>query len=223
MSKKVKITPEEKEFLVLKYRELNISLSEFCRLYNVERTGIHRWSIKYDAQGTEGLREIKEKTYYSSETLNNSVQDYLSKQFSMLDIVRRYNLSGDNVLRNWLKWYNTPKKWKIKMGVFMSREKISKEDKLNMTLEYIEKKKSAKQIAQENNISEYQVRDWARKYSKIGEQALGDKRGTKKEFNNLSSEEILKRENKELQDKNKSLQAELLLIKKLQLLGRSVK
>ena len=159
MSKKVKITPEEKEFLVLKYRELNISLSEFCRLYNVERTGIHRWSIKYDAQGIEGLREIKEKTYYSSETLNNSVQDYLSKQFSMLDIVRKYNLSGDNVLRNWLKWYNTPKKWKIKMGVFMSREKISKEDKLNMTLEYIEKKKSAKQIAQENNISEYQIRD----------------------------------------------------------------
>ena len=222
MSKKVKITPEEKEFLVLKYRELNISLSEFCRIYAVERTAIHRWCIKYDAEGFEGLKEIKSKTYYSSNTLINSVEDYLSKQFSMLDIVKKYNLSGDSVLRSWLKWYNTPK-WKIKLGEFMAREKILKEDKLKITLEYIEKKKSAKQIAQENGISEYQVRDWARKYSKIGEESLSDKRGTRKEFKNLSPEEILKKENKELQDKNKRLEAELFLIKKLQLLGRSVK
>lgn len=46
MSKKVKVAPGKKEFLVLKYRELNIYLSEFCRIYAVERTAIHRWSIK---------------------------------------------------------------------------------------------------------------------------------------------------------------------------------
>ncbi|MGL5623933.1 hypothetical protein [Cetobacterium sp.] len=48
MSKKVKVTFKEKELLVLKYRELNISLSEFCRLYSVERIAIHRCPIKYD-------------------------------------------------------------------------------------------------------------------------------------------------------------------------------
>lgn len=51
----------------------------------------------------------------------------------MLDIVKKYNLSGDSVLRSWLKWYNTPK-WKIKLGEFMAREKILKEDKLKITL-----------------------------------------------------------------------------------------
>lgn len=223
MSKKVKVTPEKKEFLVLKYRELNISLSEFCRLYDVERTAIHRWSIKYDMKGVEGLKEINKKTYYSSHTLINTVKDYLSNQFSMLEIVKKHDLSSDSVLRNWLKWYNNPKKWKNKLGEFMAREKILKQDKLNMTLEYVEKKKSAKQIAQENNVSEYQIRDWARKYSKLGESALDDKRGIRKEFKDLSSEEILKRQNKELQDKNKRLEAELLLIKKLQLLERGVK
>jgi len=222
MSKKVKLTPEEKEFLVLKYRELNSSLSEFCRIYAVERTAIHRWSIKYDAEGSEGLKEIKVKTYYSSHTLLNSVEEYLSNKISMLQIVKKYNLSSDSVLRTWLKWYNTPK-WKIKLGEFMAREKISKQDKLNMTLEYIEKNKSAKQIAQENEVSEYQVRDWARKYSKMGETALEDKRGTRKDFQTLSPEEVFKRENKELQDKNRRLEAEILLIKKLQLLGRGVK
>ena len=38
-------------FLVLKFRELNISLAAFYRLYNVERTAICRWAIKYDNKG----------------------------------------------------------------------------------------------------------------------------------------------------------------------------
>lgn len=37
----------------------------------------------------------------------------------MLQIVKIYNLSGDAVLRTWLKWYNTPK-WNIKVGEFMA-------------------------------------------------------------------------------------------------------
>lgn len=59
MSNKIKFTPEQKMFLVLKFRELKISLSAFCRMYNVERTAIHRWFIKYDNEGLKGLEEIK--------------------------------------------------------------------------------------------------------------------------------------------------------------------
>ena len=68
MSNRVKFTPEQKMFFVLKFRELKMSLAEFCRLYNVERTAIHRWSIKYDNKGLEGLKEIKKPTKYSSHT-----------------------------------------------------------------------------------------------------------------------------------------------------------
>ena len=125
MSNKVKFTPEQKMFLVLKFRELKISLSAFCRLYNVERTAIHRWSIKYDNEGLKGLEEIKKPTQYSSHTLIHAVEDYLTGNFSMLQIVKKYNLSGDSVLRQWLKWYNTPK-WNLKVGEFMNREKIQK-------------------------------------------------------------------------------------------------
>ena len=122
MSNKVKFTSEQKMFLVLKFRELKISLSAFCRLYNVERTTVHRWSIKYD---NEGLEEIKKPTKYSSHTLIHAVEDYLTGNFSMLQIVKKYNLSGDSVLRQWLKWYNTPK-WNLKVGKFIDKEKIQK-------------------------------------------------------------------------------------------------
>ena len=140
MSNKVKFTSEQKMFLVLKFRELKISLSAFCRMYNVERTAIHRWSIKYDNEGLKGLEEIKKTTKYSSHTLINAVEDYLTGNFSMLQIVKKYNLSGDSVLRQWLKWYNTSK-WNLKVGEFMDREKIKKN----------------KNVKSKNNLSEKEI------------------------------------------------------------------
>lgn len=92
MSNKVKFTPEQKMFLLLKFRELNISLSAFCRMYNVEETAIRRWSIKYDNKGLKGLKEIKKLTKYSSYTLIHAVEDYLTGNFSMLQIVKKYNM-----------------------------------------------------------------------------------------------------------------------------------
>ena len=140
MSNKVKFTPKQKMFLVLKFRELKISLSAFCRMYNVERTAIHRWSIKYDNEGSKGLEEIKKTTKYSSHTSIHAVEDYLTGNFSMLQIVKKYNLSGDSVLRQWLKWYNTPK-WNLKVGEFMNREKIQKN----------------KNVKSKNNLSEKEI------------------------------------------------------------------
>lgn len=221
MSKRVKFTAEEKMFFVLKFRELNISLLAFCRLYNVESTAIHRWSIKYGHGGLEKLEEIKIKALYSSHTLVNSVQDYLTGEFSMLQIVKKYNLSGDNVLRQWLKWYNTPK-WNVKIGEFMAREKISKDDKIKMVLQHINENISIKKIAVQNNVSEWQLRDWVRKYKLLGESVLGDNRGIRKDDSQLSNEQILKKRNKELEDKNRKLEAELLLLKKLKLLEGGV-
>ena len=214
MSKKVKVSPNLKEFLVLKFKELNISLSQFCRIYNVERTAIIRWSIKYELGGKEALFEITTRTTYSAYTLINSVKDYLSGNFSMLDIVKKYNLSSDNVLRNWLKWYNTPK-WNVKVEEFMAREKISKSFKLSLVLQVLQQNLAVKEVASSNSISEGQLRDWIRKYKAFGEEALEDNRGNKKSAEFLSTEEILKRKNKELEEKNRRLEAELLLLKKL--------
>lgn len=214
MSKKIKVDPNQKEFFILKFKELNISLSEFWRVYNVERTAIIRWSIKYELNGKEALLEITNRTLYSAHTLINSVTDYLSGKFSMLDIVKKYNLSSDNVLRTWLKWYNTPK-WNIKVGEFVAREKISKSFKLNLVLQVLQQKLSVKEVANTNSSSEGQFRDCIRRYKASSKGVLEDNRGNKKSEEFLSNEEILKRKNKELEEKNRKLEAELLLIKKL--------
>lgn len=171
MSKKVKIDPNQKEFLVLKFKELNISLSNFSIVYTVEKNAIIRWSIKYELGGKGALFKITNRTIYSAHTLINSVTDYLSVKFSMLDIVKKYNLSSDSILRNWLKWYNTPK-WNIKIGEFMAREKISKAFKLNLVLQTLQQKLSVKKVVNTNSISEGQLRDWIKRYKASGEGAL---------------------------------------------------
>ncbi|MGL5056644.1 MAG: hypothetical protein ACRC6A_04665, partial [Fusobacteriaceae bacterium] len=77
MCSNIKFTPEEKLNLLLKYYELKISLSQFCREFNVERTAIVRWSIKYEVDGPYALKRIKIRTKYSSNTLINSLKEYL--------------------------------------------------------------------------------------------------------------------------------------------------
>ena len=97
----------------------------------------------------------------------------------MLCIVKKYNISSENVLRTQLKWCNTPK-WNIKIREFIAREKFSKDFKLNLVLQVLQQKLSVKEVANTNYISEEQLRDWIRKYKISGEKVLEDSRGNKK-------------------------------------------
>lgn len=63
----------------------------------------------------------------------------------------------------------------------MAREKISKNKKIQLVLQYINKEKSAKEIAINNDITEGQLRDWARKYKIHGNNALDGKRRIRKD------------------------------------------
>ncbi|MGL6169053.1 MAG: helix-turn-helix domain-containing protein [Fusobacteriaceae bacterium] len=64
----------------------------------------------------------------------------------------------------------------------MSREKITSEKKLELTLEVINKKRKIKQIAEENNITQHQIRNWVRNYKIKGIEALNDNRGITKKI-----------------------------------------
>ncbi|MGL6168945.1 MAG: hypothetical protein ACRC0Y_11720 [Fusobacteriaceae bacterium] len=66
MCSNLKFTREEKLNLLLKYYELKISLSQFCREFNVERTAIVRWNIKYEIGGPSALKRIKIRINFRS-------------------------------------------------------------------------------------------------------------------------------------------------------------
>lgn len=225
MNKRVKYTAKQKEFFVLKFKKLNWSYAKFFSVYKVDRTALKRWTMKYELNGIDGLYEVRVKNKYSAETLVNSVKDYLTGHFTLKDIVIKYNLTSDSVLRNWLKWYNVPTKWKKKVEDFMAREKLSKEFKIKLVLQCIEERKKTTRVAAENNVSAGQLRDWIRAYKLSGEAALEDNRGSKKdpaELMELSEVEILKLKIKELEKELKEVKGLRAIEKKLEELGRRV-
>lgn len=219
MSKKVKFTALQKLQFLFEYRKKNIPLVKFCKEYQVEATGMKRWMIKYDAQGFQGLEEILKKTKYSSNTMLFSVDDYLQKKGSMIEIVKKYQLSSDNVLRMWLSWYNTPK-WKQKVGEAMAREKIDLSQKIECVLKIVNQEATVMELVAALGVSAYQLRDWVRKYKKDGEKALEDSRGSRKDWDSLTEEEKWIRKSKELEKENERLKVEIAYLKKLEELKR---
>lgn len=219
MSKKVKFTALQKLQFIFEYRKKKIPLARFCREYQVEATGMKRWMIKYDAQGLQRLEEIMGKTNYSSDTMVFSVQDYLQKKGSMIEIVKKYQLSSDHVLRMWLSWYNTPK-WKQKVGEAMAREKIDLSQKIECVLKIVNQEATVMELVAALGISAYQLRDWVRKYKKGGETALEDSRGSRKDWDSLTEEEKWIRKSKELEQENERLKVEIACLKKLEELKR---
>ncbi len=70
------------------------------------------------------------------------------------------------------------------------------------------------------NVSYDQVYSWVRKYEEKGAQGLEDRRGKAKNDSDLSEEDRLRREIRELKEKNLDLEYENLLLKKLKELER---
>ncbi|MEF7592745.1 helix-turn-helix domain-containing protein, partial [Bacillus thuringiensis] len=65
-----------------------------------------------------------------------------------------------------------------------------------------------------------QVYQWVKKYNNGGDEALKDRRGRKKEEQELSPEEKVKLEMKKLERENERLRAENAFLKKLEELER---
>ncbi|MEF7561335.1 helix-turn-helix domain-containing protein, partial [Bacillus thuringiensis] len=70
------------------------------------------------------------------------------------------------------------------------------------------------------DVSYQQVYQWVKKYNNGGDEALKDRRGRKKEEQELSPEEKMKVEMKKLERENERLRAENAFLKKLEELER---
>ena len=56
----------------------------------------------YDKYGVDGLKESSTWNKYSKELKLQAVKDYLSGEFSLRDVTRKYEISSDSVLRQYL-------------------------------------------------------------------------------------------------------------------------
>jgi transposase len=171
----------------------------------------------------DGLNNSNGWKRYSKEVKKAAVLDYLSGNYSQIEITRKYEISSGSVLRKWIKNYNDHREFKETQRMSNSMIKgrsTTLEERLEIVMYCLQNEKNYHQSSEHFNVSYQQVYQWVKKFEKEGEDGLNDKRGRTKAELELTPEEKIQREMKRLERENERLRAENAFLKKLEELER---
>jgi transposase len=206
------------------YETGNYTYKEVCTKYQITEHALRDWIKRFEQYGAEGLQKATSWKHYSKEVKEVAVKEYISGEYLLNEIVRRYEISSKSVLRRWINHYNGHRELKdTSKGKVRSMTKgrtTSWEERVQIVLSCLENGKDFKRTAETYTVSYQQIYQWVRKYEDGGDEALKDGRGRKKEGQELSSEEKVKVGMKKLEQENERLRAENAFLKKLEKLER---
>jgi transposase-like protein len=215
----------EDKFKILKvYEEGAYSLKEITSKYKVANTTILAWKHNFEKYGIGGLKRASTWKRYSKELKLSAIRDYLSGNYSLREVARKYEIPSDTTLRKWIKKYNSHREIKdTAKGMSLSMTKgrsTTWEDRIQVVLFCIKNGKDYQKAAETYEVSYQQVYQWVKKYENGGDEALKDKRGKNKVEAELSPDEKIKLEMKRLERENERLRAENAFLKKLEEIER---
>ena len=220
MSRKSKIDPTEKVKIVERLLADEISVSEAARLTDVERASIRRWRKLYLADGPTALMAQRNNKVYSQELKLQAVHEYLDGKSSQADIVQKYHLRSSRQLRDWINVYTTHGEIKSRGsggGSYMRKARqTTPEERLEIVQDCLADDKNYGATALKYNCSYQQVRNWVLRYEKMGSAGLEDRRGRRAGTQPARTpEEELRDKIAELERRNRDLQMENDLLKKV--------
>lgn len=225
MSKRSRYTAEEKYEIIKSYEDGLGSIKEITSLYKISSYTFYDWKYNFEKYGIDGLKESKKCKSYSKELKEQAVKDYLSGEYSQDTVVRKYEISSTSVLKSWVnKYKNCHREIKATAkGLSHSMTKgraTSWKERIAIVLFCIANNNNIQQTAEVHQVSYQQVYQWFKKYESGGEDALKDRRGQKKDEEELTPEDKMKIEMKKLKADNERLRAENAFLKKLEELER---
>ena len=210
-------TPEFRAMVSQEYLDGIGSYRFLAERYNIGTRTLREWVAKFRIHGIDAFITQTGNTAYSSDFKIICVEAVLSGKGSVNDIVAKYNISSEYVLRNWIKLYNTNKELKDydpKREVYMAdaRRKTTLEERKEIVEYCIAHDRNYKDAASKYGVSYSQVYSWVRKYDALGTDGLTDKRGRRKTDEEVGELERIRRENLRLkrQLEEKDMVVELL-------------
>ena len=210
-------TPEFRAMVSQEYLDGIGSYRFLAERYNIGTRTLREWVAKFRIHGIDAFITQTGNTSYSSDFKIMCVEAVLSGKGSVNDIVAKYNISSEYVLRNWIKLYNTNKELKDydpKREVYMAdaRRKTTLEERKEIVEYCIAHDRNYKGAASKYGVSYSQVYSWVRKYDALGTDGLTDKRGCRKTDEEVDELERIRRENLRLkrQLEEKDMVVELL-------------
>lgn len=219
MGRKNKYPAEIKEQVVKEYLNGIKGAMEISQELSINPGTLRRWVKKYQIVGVEAFSYKPRNKSYSKELKESAIQDYLEGLGSLADIIIKYDISSDEVLRGWINKYNrleTIKDYNPKGEVYMTKgRKTTIEERQEIVAHCIEHDYDYKGTAELYGLSYAQVYQWVQKYNEIGYEGLLDKRGKRKQEDQLSNEERLERKIKQLERELELKERENILLKKV--------
>ena len=224
MSRKSKVSTEIKVQAVEDYLRGIKSLSEISNELNIYKSAVSAWVRKYKTFGKEGLLNKGYNTSYSAQVKTQAVIDYLDGKGSLDDICIKYKISAIGILQQWIKKYNDHKIFKShssKGDKLMTKgRKTTYEERIEIVSFCVANTYDYNLTANKFNVSYQQVYTWVKKYNKDGYNALVDRRGKNKSFEQLTEAERFSAQLKLLEAENRRLKMENDFLKKLEEIER---
>jgi transposase-like protein len=223
MSRKSKISSEEKLRIVKACLSGKLGICEAGRAVGVDKSGVRLWISRYQAEGSSAFLPAERNRVYSPELKQTAVEEYLEGKASLLDICKKYKIRSTQQLRNWLKVYNRHKDFKRQSGGsrMTKAQKTTQEERVKIAKECLETEKDYGSMALKYNVSYQQVYTWVKKYSELGEAGLEDRRGQRvAQQEPRTKEEKMQARIAQLEHENYMLKMERDLLKKVKELER---
>jgi len=154
----------------------------------------------------------------------SAVEEYLSGNGSLWDISMKYGLRSNSQLRKWIMKYNSHEEIKSSGSggnqIMTKGRNTALEERIEIVKYCIENGNNYNETAIKYQVSYQQVRNWVMKFEELGIDGLIDRRGKRKSEEQLTEVEKLKSQMKLLEAKNKRLEMENDLLKKLEEIER---
>lgn len=219
MGRKSSISDYQKIEAVTSYLNGKEGLHSLCRKLQVHKSSFVKWVIRYKSDGEAGLIHSSKNKKHSAEEKVNIIKEYLDGLGSLRDLCVKHHISSDTVLRNWIKKYNSHEPMKSRDssgGRFMaSGRKTTYEERVEIVSLCISNNDDYQAASEKYKVSYQQVYTWVKKYKQGGPEALADRRGKHRSFDNMTEPEKLAAQIKLLEAENKRLQMENGFLKKL--------
>jgi len=185
MSRKGKVSFEEKRKLVLLCISGKLGVCEAGRIANVDHSCIRGWIKRYEAEGVEGLLPCTRNQVYTAAFKTEAVLAYLRGTGSLLEICKEYKIRSTKQLHDWIKVYNAHGDFNSRKesggGSYMKKARsTTPEERLQIVRECLASGRNYGEMALKYNVSYQQVRTWTLRFEELGEAGLEDRRGKRK-------------------------------------------
>ena len=220
MPQKGSLQTEDKVEIVRGYLSGTMGPSEIRQMHGIPKQTLYEWVRLYKTRGAGGLAPSAKNRHYSSETKRQAVVEYLSGSASQHDICVKYDLSNREILRKWIKRYNSHGDFMQPNGgseIYMATvRKTTLEERIEIVSYCIGNNKDYGRVMERYGVSYQQIYGWVRKYEQVGVEGLSDHRGKRKDHTSMNEVEKLRAQLKLKEAENRRLQMENDLLKKLE-------